>query len=50
MVHQLDSVEQTLNRAELREIFLKIYSNPVLSKELLADKIELPGWKLQWGR
>ena len=50
MEHQLDSVEQTLNRAELREIFLKIYSNPVLSKELLADKIELPGWKLQWGR
>ena len=50
MEHQLDSVEQTLSRAELREIFLKIYSNPVLSKELLADKIELPGWKLQWGR
>ncbi|HIS23038.1 MAG TPA: acyltransferase [Candidatus Cryptobacteroides intestinipullorum] len=50
MERQLDSVEKTLNREDLRDIFLKIYSNPVLSKELLAEKIELPGWKLQWGR
>ena len=50
MEHQLDTVEKELNRADLRDIFLKIYSNPVLSKELLAEKLELPGWKLQWGR
>lgn len=50
MEHQLDTVEPSLNRDDLREIFLKIYSNPVLSKELLAEKAELPGWKLQWGR
>ena len=46
----IDTVEKELNRADLRDIFLKIYSNPVLSKELLAEKLELPGWKLQWGR
>ncbi len=50
MERQLDTVEKSLNREELRHIFLKIYSNPVLSKELLAEKIDLPGWKLQWGR
>lgn len=50
MEHQLDTVEKTLNREALREIFLKIYANPVYSKELLAEKLELPGWKLQWGR
>ena len=50
MEHQLDTVEPGLNRDDLREIFLKIYSNPVVSKELLAEKAELPGWKLQWGR
>ncbi|MBO8448804.1 MAG: glycerol acyltransferase [Bacteroidetes bacterium] len=50
MEHQLDTVEKSLCREELRNIFLTIYSNPVLSKELLARKMELPGWKLQWGR
>ena len=30
---QLDSVEQTLNRNDLRTIFLEIYSNPVVSRE-----------------
>lgn len=47
MEHQLDTVEPSLNRAELRDIFLHIYSNPVLSKELLEEKTELPGWKHQ---
>ena len=50
MERQLDTVEKSLDRESLREIFLRIYSNPVLSKELLAEKLELPGWKLQWGR
>ena len=50
MEHQLDTVEKTLDRNDLRVLFLKIYSNPVLSKELLAEKVDLPGWKLQWGR
>lgn len=47
MEHQLDTVEKSLNREELRNIFLAIYSNPVLSKELLATKTDLPGWKYQ---
>lgn len=33
---QLDTVEPELNRRELRDIFLRIYANPVRSKELLA--------------
>ena len=33
--HQLDQVEPTLNRAELRDIFLRIYGNPVMMKEEL---------------
>lgn len=33
MEHQLDLVEKELNRADLREIFLNIYANPVLAKE-----------------
>ncbi len=33
--HQLDQVEPTLNRQDLRDIFLGIYGNPVLSKEQL---------------
>lgn len=33
--HQLDKVEKSLCRADLRDIFLRIYSNPVLSKETL---------------
>lgn len=44
MQHQLDTVEKTLNRDELADIFLKIYSNPVLSKENLFEKKPLPGW------
>ena len=34
--HQLDQVEPTLNRAELRDIFLRIYGNPVMMKEKFA--------------
>lgn len=30
---QLDLVEPTLNRSDLREIFLRIYGNPVVSRE-----------------
>lgn len=37
--HQLDTVENTLSRSELREILLRIYGNPVRSKELLAEDI-----------
>ena len=31
--HQLDKVEASLNREQLRDIFLHIYGNPVLTKE-----------------
>lgn len=31
--HQLDKVEQSLCRADLRDIFLRIYANPVVSLE-----------------
>ena len=34
--HQLDEVEPTLNRADLRDIFLRIYGNPVMMKEKFA--------------
>ena len=37
MEHRLDKVEKQLDREELRDIFLRIYSNPVLSKERLAS-------------
>ena len=33
--HQLDQVEPTLDREELRDIFLRIYGNPVETKESL---------------
>ena len=33
--HQLDQAEPTLNREELRDIFLRIYGNPVAAKEKL---------------
>jgi hypothetical protein len=33
---QLDQVEPTLNRQDLRDIFLGIYANPVLSREKLG--------------
>ena len=36
MDHRLAKVERSLDRKELRDIFLRIYSNPVLSKEQLA--------------
>ncbi len=36
--HQLDKVEKSLCRADLRNIFLNIYGNPVLSKEKLAEE------------
>jgi hypothetical protein len=36
MAHRLAKVERSLDRDELTDIFLKIYSNPVLSKEQLA--------------
>jgi len=36
--HQLDTVEYTLDRDALRSIFLGIYGNPVVSKELLNSE------------
>lgn len=39
--HQLDKVERKLNRESLREIFLRIYANPVTDKERLAAGIPL---------
>ncbi len=45
MEHQLDTVEKELSRDDLRDIFLRIYSNPVVSKEMLREKNTLPGWK-----
>lgn len=38
MEHQLDSVEPELNREDLRRLFLEIYANPVVSKELLRKE------------
>ncbi len=35
---QLDTVEQEINREDLRRIFLDIYANPVVTKELLAKE------------
>lgn len=35
---QLDTVEPEINRADLRRIFLDIYANPVVTKELLAKE------------
>ncbi|MDI9550834.1 MAG: glycerol acyltransferase, partial [Bacteroidota bacterium] len=39
--HQLNKVERKLNRENLREIFLRIYANPVTDKERLAAGIPL---------
>lgn len=39
--HQLNKVERKLNREDLREIFLRIYANPLTSKERLAAGIPL---------
>ena len=38
MTKQLDSVEPELNREELRLVFLEIYANPVVAKELLEKE------------
>lgn len=38
MEHQLDTVEPEINREDLRRVFLDIYANPVISKELLAKE------------
>ena len=38
MEHQLDTVEPEVNREDLRRIFLDIYANPVVTKELLAKE------------
>ncbi len=38
MEKQLDSVEQSLNRDDLRKHFLEIYANPVVAKELLEKE------------
>lgn len=38
MQHQLDTVEPEVNRADLRRIFLDIYANPVVTKELLEKE------------
>ena len=45
MEHQLDTVEKDLCRADLRDIFLRIYANPIVSKEMLREQNTLPGWK-----
>ena len=42
--HQLDTVEPELDRAALNDIFLHIYANPVVSKEMLYSKQHLPAW------
>lgn len=38
MEHQLGTVEPELDRNELRKIFLDIYANPVLAKEMLEKE------------
>lgn len=38
MSKQLDTVEPEVNREDLRRIFLEIYANPVVTKELLAKE------------
>jgi hypothetical protein len=38
MEKQLDTVEPEINREALRRIFLDIYANPVLTKELLVKE------------
>ena len=38
MEHRLNKVERSLDRNELRDIFLRIYANPVVSKEQLANE------------
>ena len=38
MEHQLNTVEPEVNREDLRRIFLDIYANPVVTKELLEKE------------
>ena len=38
MEGQLDTVEPEINREDLRRVFLDIYANPVVTKELLAKE------------
>ena len=38
MHKQLDTVEPEINREDLRRIFLDIYANPVVTKELLEKE------------
>ena len=38
MEHQLDTAEKEINREDLRRIFLEIYANPVITKELLVKE------------
>ena len=38
MQKQLDTVESEINREELRNVFLEIYANPVVTKELLEQE------------
>ncbi|MBO8485291.1 MAG: acyltransferase [Bacteroidetes bacterium] len=45
MERQLDTVEKTLCREALRDIFLRIYANPIVSKEMLREHNTLPGWR-----
>lgn len=44
MEHKLDKVEDSLNRDDLKEIFLRIYSNPVQAKEDWAEKTRTKRW------
>lgn len=38
MTKKLDTVEPEINREDLRRVFLEIYANPVVTKELLAKE------------
>ena len=38
MERQLNTIEPEINREDLRRIFLDIYANPVVTKELLAKE------------
>lgn len=38
MTKKLDTIEPEINREDLRRIFLEIYANPVVTKELLAKE------------
>ena len=36
MEHQLDTIEPELDRVGVREYFLKIYANPIVTKDIRA--------------